>query len=59
MYARYVARHYARHRPALTARATLESIALQTYDVLDVMQKETGIELSSCGWMAARLPTAF
>ena len=29
------------------ARATLESIALQTYDVLDVMQKETGIELSS------------
>ncbi len=29
------------------ARATLESIALQTYDVLDAMQKETGIELSS------------
>ena len=29
------------------ARATLDLIALQTYDVLDVMQKETGIELSS------------
>jgi glycerol kinase len=39
------------------ARAALDSIAYQTYDVLKAMEADSGIVLKSCGWMAALRPT--
>ena len=38
-------------------RATLESIAFQTRDVLDAMQADANTACNRCAWTAARSPT--
>ena len=38
-------------------RATLESIACQTRDVLEAMQADSGIRLHACAWTAVRSRT--
>jgi glycerol kinase len=35
-------------------RAALDGIAFQVADVLDVMQKDSGIRIEECAWMVGR-----
>jgi glycerol kinase len=40
-------------------RATLESIAYQSRDVIDVMKEDAGLEIREVRWTAARARTIF